>query len=253
MRVLLAADDSSAARVAEAWIGRLRWAVPPQVDILCVARSRRLGSGLALQTYRYAVGDAVGSLRQADHMQALRIANSAGERLQSARFLTRAWARQGDPASEIGAMVRSEGPDLLVIGSAGRRGWFSRPDVVARVIRQVDAAVLATRAIDEANEPLPRRIASLVTGDDGGQIREWLRGAGWLDGAQMIAAAPEDLRDRTSRPDVVVTNRAPESVMLGSDFEKALEWASAVLVLRMAATDRRNHVVRLSAASDADT
>jgi hypothetical protein len=69
----------------------------------------------------------------------------------------------------------------------------------------------------------------------------------------MIAAAPEDLRDRTSRPDVVVTNRAPESVMLGSDFEKALEWASAVLVLRMAATDRRNHVVRLSAASDADT
>src|SRR5918996_1174240 len=121
VRVLLVTDASAAAGVAEAWIGRLRWAIPPRVDILCVARPRRLASGIALQTYRSAVRNAVADLRQSDLLQALRIANSTGERLQAKRLLTGAWARLGDPVSEIGAMVRAEALDLVVLGSDGRR------------------------------------------------------------------------------------------------------------------------------------
>jgi nucleotide-binding universal stress UspA family protein len=244
MRVLLAADGSDLARIAEAWIVRLRWAIPPRVDILCVARPRRLASGLALQTYRDAVRSAVADVRQADLLLALRIANSVGERLQSARLLTRAWARQGDPAPEISAMVRADAPDLLVIGSQGRRGWFSRPDIALEVIGQVDVAVLVTRAVEDGDKPLPQRVA--VVPNDGGAsgLRAWLSRAGWLAEAEVLTGAPEAFHDMAveSRPDLVVISRRSGSRVSDLIVRGALESASAVLVLPLPRADDRNQV-----------
>jgi nucleotide-binding universal stress UspA family protein len=240
MRVLLAADGSEAASIAEAWLLRLRWAIPPRVDILCVARPRRLAAGLALQTYRDAVRAAVTDLRQADLLLALRTANSVGERLQSARLLTRTWARQGDPASEIGAMVRADAPDLVIIGAGGRRGWFSPRDVVSEVIGQIDAAVLVTRALDEANEHLPRRISAMRSGGAERQVRAWLGWAGWLEGAEVSDADPAELQGMAAESplDLAVIGRRPGSRISDHIIRETLEWASAVLVLPLAPYDR---------------
>jgi len=236
IRVLLAADGSEAASIAEAWTARLRWANPPRVDILCVARPRPWAAGLGLQTYRDAVRAAVAGMRQADLLLALRTANSVGERLQAARLLTRTWARQGDPASEIGAMVRADGPDLVIIGTGGRRGWFSPREVWAGVIGQTDAAVLVTRAVDAANERLPRRIAAMTSGGGEGQFRAWLDWAGWLDGAEVMDADPAELQGMAAESplDLAVIGRRPGSRISDHTIREALEWASAVIVLPLA-------------------
>jgi nucleotide-binding universal stress UspA family protein len=244
MRVLLAADGSDPARIAEAWIVRLRWAIPPRVDILCVAHPRRLASGVALQTYRDAVRRAVADLRQADLLLALRIANSVGERLQSARLVTRAWARQGDPASEISAMVRADAPDLLVIGSQGRRGWFSRHDIASEVIGQVDATVLVTRAVEDGDTPLPQRVAVVPNDGDASGLRAWLSRAGWLSDSEVVTGAPEVFRDvaAESRPDLVVISRRSGSRVTDHIVRGALESASAVLVLPLPRDNDRDQV-----------
>jgi nucleotide-binding universal stress UspA family protein len=244
MRVLLAADGSDAARIAEAWIVRLRWAIPPRVDILCVARPRRLASGVALQTYRDAVRTAVADLRQGDLLLALRIANSAGERLQSAQLLTRAWARQGDPVSEISAMVRADAPDLLVIGSQARRGWFSRPDIASEAIGQIEAGVLVTRAVEDEDKPLPKRVA--VVPNDAGTSwpYAWLSRAGWLSEAEVVTGAPEVLHDMAaeSRPDLIVISRRSGSRVTDHIVRGALASASAVLVLPLPRGHDRNQL-----------
>jgi hypothetical protein len=238
MRVLLAADESEAARIAESWILRLGWAVQPRVDILCVAQPRRLAAGIALQTYRDAVRNAVADLRQADLLQAMRIANSVGERLQSARLVTRAWARVGSASSEISAMVRTEAPDLLVIGGGCRRGWFSRRDTASEVLRQVDVATLVVRTAPEGEHRLPRRVAALTSGGGGSQFHEWLGQAGLLDVTEVMVRGLEDLRemDPDARPDLAVVGRQGQSRIPDLMIRKSLESVSAVLVLPPAAS-----------------
>lgn len=233
MRVLLAADGSEAACIAEGWILRLGWAVQPRVDILCVAQPRRLAAGLALQTYRDAVREAVADLRQADLLQALRIANSVAERLQSARLVTRVWARIGNAGSEISAMVRTDAPDLLVIGGGRRRGWFSRRDTASEVLRQVDVATLVVGTAAEGDHRLPRRVAALTNGGGGTQFREWLGQAGWLDGTEVMVRGLEDVHemDPDARPDLAVVGRQGHSRIPDLMIQKALESVAAVLVL----------------------
>ena len=74
MRVLLATDDSIAARVAEPWVTGGRWAKPPIVDVLSVA-APTVAAGPWLGRVR--VGDAVGAIRElerAEHAQAEAVA-----------------------------------------------------------------------------------------------------------------------------------------------------------------------------------
>jgi hypothetical protein len=121
LRVLWATDDSDAARTAEEWLLRLRWSTPPVIDVLTVAPRQWRALGLAAQTYRPAVHDAVAGLRQEELMSAMRIANAAGQRLQRGGLAVQIWARHGAPPDEIVAVVRSERPDLVVISPGGRR------------------------------------------------------------------------------------------------------------------------------------
>lgn len=233
MRVLLAADGSEAARIAEAWILRLGWAVQPRVDILCVAQPRRLAAGIALQTYRDAVREAVADLRQADLLQALRIANSVAERLQSARLVTRVWARLGDAGSEIAAMARVDAPDLLVMGRGGRRGWFSRRDTSLDVLRQTDVPTLVVRNAAGGEHPLPRGVVALDSDDGGAQAHQWLTGAGWLHGEEVSVRGLQDLYeiDPDARPDLAMVGRRGGSGVLDRKIRTALDSVPAVLVL----------------------
>jgi nucleotide-binding universal stress UspA family protein len=173
--------------VAEEWLLRLRWWSPPLVHVLCVARRRWWGTGLSLQTYREAVRDAVTDMRQAELVTAMRMANEVGQRLQSAGMPVQVWARHGDPASEIVAVIRSEQPDLAVVSPGGRRGpLIPRPTVAEQVVRRGEVATLLVRGSAAGGAALPQEIAVAVTQE---QLAEhalrWLGTAGWLSESRL--------------------------------------------------------------------
>ncbi|HEU4921230.1 MAG TPA: universal stress protein [Candidatus Limnocylindrales bacterium] len=190
-RVLLAADESDGARAGEAWIRRLRWAWPPEIDVLTVAPPPAWASGFGLQTYRPAVRDAVIEARHVALIEAQRVANVVGSRLQESGVRVRVWARHGDVADEIVRMAGLEGPDLLVVGRGGRT-WRRLPwvrSVADRVALEAEVAVLVAHRPPPGEEPLPRRIVLLGSdpsaADDAGR---WLASIGWVDGTGVSIA-----------------------------------------------------------------
>lgn len=226
LRVLWATNDSDAARVAEGWMLRLRWSSRPLVDILCVARRRWRGAGLSLQTYRTAVQDAVGDLRQGELMTAMRTANEAGQRLQGAGLLVQVWARHGTPAEEIAALVRSEHPDLLVVCPRGRRRpLLPGPTVTEQVIRKAEVATLVARRPAAEEGKLPRQILLAVTHE---RLAEdalgWLIRAGWLRESRVTLVGLAARENSTGDKD------APREVrgVVGAASEAALERLAAV-------------------------
>ncbi|HET9457909.1 MAG TPA: universal stress protein [Candidatus Limnocylindrales bacterium] len=185
-RVLLAADESDGARAGESWIRRLRWARRPEIDVLTVAPPPAWTSGFGLQTYRPAVRDAVIEARHVALIEAQRVANVVGSRLQESGVRVRVWARHGDVADEIVRMAGLEAPDLLVVGR-GRRAWRGLPwvrSVADRVALEAEVAVLVAHPPPPGDEPLPRRIVLVGSDpsadDDTGR---WLARVGWVDGA----------------------------------------------------------------------
>jgi hypothetical protein len=194
-RVLLAADESDGARAGEAWIRRLRWATPPEVDVLTVAPPPSWASGIGLQTYRPAVREAVVEARHVALIEAQRVANAVGSRLQETGVRVRVWARQGDVADEIVGMAGLETSDLLVVGRGGRR-WRGLPwvrTVSDRVAVEAEAAVLVAHHPPPGDEPLPRSIVFVAPeatpADDAGR---WLASVGWGEGTGLSIARAED-------------------------------------------------------------
>ena len=181
-RVLLATDDSEAARAAEEWIRRLRWMQQPTVDILTVAPPPPFSSRLWLQTYRTAVHDALLEARETDLLAAQRIANSVGARLQTDGTVVRVWARHGSISDEIIALSQLEGPDLVLLGrqakSAQILAW--RPNTLQQVARHADAALLVANRPPAAAGPLPRSILLIVPNEPAGKnALHWLDWTGW--------------------------------------------------------------------------
>jgi len=182
LRVLLATDDSEAARNAEAWVSRLRWSRPCVVDVLCVAGHGITRLGWGMQTYRTAVHQAVEQLRQSELLASARVANEVGERLQGHGLTVHAWARQGDPAEEILTAIDVERPDLVVLGPRGRSGLAQL--LLGSVSRQVIAET--TRPVLVAHQPaddegsLPKRVLFLVDGSLAAETAiGWVVAAGW--------------------------------------------------------------------------
>ena len=173
--------------MAEEWLLRLRWSSPPLVDVLCVARRRWRGSGLSLQTYRDAVREAVTDIRQAELMTAMRTANKVGQRLQRAGIEVQVWARHGDPAAEIVAMIRSERPDLAVVSQGGRRGALDpRPTMAEQVVRRGEIATLRARGSAADSGQLPQQILLAVTHEHLAEhALRWLGRTGWLRESQL--------------------------------------------------------------------
>lgn len=187
-RVLLATDDSEAARNAEAWVSRLRWSRPCVVDVLCIAGRGITRLGWGMQTYRAPVRKAVEQLRQSELLAAARIANEAGERLQRAGRTTRAWARQGDPAEEILSAIDAEQPDLIALGPRGRSGLAQLllGSVSRQIIGEATRPVLVARRPPDGDGSLPRHLLVLVDGALSAETAiDWVVTAGWAQGAKV--------------------------------------------------------------------
>ncbi len=187
-RVLLATDDSDAARNAEAWVSRLHWSGPCVVDVLCVAGHGITRFGWGMQTYRTAVRQAVEQLRESEVLAAERIANEVGERLQARGFTTHAWARQGDPADEILASIDADLPDLIVLGPRGRSGLAQilLGSVSRQIVAETTRPVLVARRPPEGEGSLPTRMLVLVDGSLAAEPAiAWVLAAGWTRAANV--------------------------------------------------------------------
>ena len=187
-RVLLATDDSEAARNAEAWVSRLRWSRPCVVDVLCVAGHGITRLGWGMQTYRAAVREAIEQLRQSEMLAGERFANEVGERLQGHGLTIHAWARQGDPAEEILAAIDTERPDLIVLGPRGRSGLAERllGSVSHQVIADATRPVLVARRPLDDHGSLPKHTLFLVDGSLAAETAiEWVVAAGWAREAKV--------------------------------------------------------------------
>jgi nucleotide-binding universal stress UspA family protein len=187
-RVLLATDDSEAARNAEAWVSRLRWSGPCIVDVLCVAGHGITRLGWRMQTYRSAVRDAVEQLRRSEMLAAQRISNEVGERLQGHGLTIHAWARQGDPAEEILATIDTGRPDLVVLGPRGRSGLAQLllGSVSRQIIAETARPVLVARRPADDQGSLPRHLLFLVDGSPAAETAiDWVVSAGWTRGARI--------------------------------------------------------------------
>ncbi len=223
-RVLLASDDSDAARNAEAWVTRLRWSRPCVVDVLCVAGEGMTRLGWGMQTYRTAVRQAVEQLRLSEVLAAERVANEVGERLQGHGLTVHVWARQGDPADEIRAAIAAERPDLVVLGHRGRSGLSQLllGSVSRQIIAEAAEPVLVARRPPDGEEPLPGHLLVLVDGSLAVESAiEWVMAAGWARAAKVtllglfgVAAGVE-----TSRPELAteVTGLLHTDVMAALD------------------------------------
>jgi nucleotide-binding universal stress UspA family protein len=226
LRVLWATDDSDAARVAERWMLRLRWSIPPLVDVLCVATRRWRGVGLSLQTYRTAVQDAASDLRQGELVTAMRTANEVGQRLQGAGLRVQVWARYGTPPEEIAALVRSEHPDLVVVSPRRRRRpLLPEPTVTEQVIRKAEVATLVARRPAAEEGELPRQILLAVTHE---RLAEhalgWLIRAGWLRESRVTLVGLATRENSTGDKDSPLDVRG----VVGAASEAALARLAAV-------------------------
>jgi nucleotide-binding universal stress UspA family protein len=246
-RVLLATDDSDAARNAEAWVVRARWELPCTIDVLCVAGRGITRLGWGMQTYRTAVRDAVEQLRQSEVVAAERLANEVGLRLQAAGFMTRAWARQGDVVEEVLAAIELERPDLMVIGPRGRSGLAQMllGSVSRRVIAETDRPVLVARTPPDDHERLPQDMLMVLDGRRAGEeALEWLAAAGWacgeritllgllgvapgleLDEPDLVSQVTEAMRDDALCTLDLVSQRLTE---LGAEVTVEVEWGHPV-------------------------
>jgi nucleotide-binding universal stress UspA family protein len=194
LRVLLATDESDAARAGEEWVRRLRWSRLPAVDVLTVAPRPGWVWGLGLQTYRPAVKEAVIQAGQTKLLEAQHVANAVGSRLQEAGVRVRIWARDGEAADEIVRMARLEAADLVVVGNRGRssRAVIWGRSVSSQVARDSDPAVLVAQPPPPGDDRLPRSIVVLAA-DDGATAEAlgWLRDVGWLSETHLTLARLE--------------------------------------------------------------
>ena len=186
--VLLASDDSDAARHAEDWASRGRWRRPCRVDVLCVAGYGITRLGWSMVGDRSSARQAVEQLRDAEMIAAERIANEVGLRLQQAGLSTCALARQGDVVDEIMATIEVQRPDLVVLGPRGRSrlAQMLLGSVSRQVIADTPTATLVARKPPRDEGSLPQSLLMLVDGTRATEVAvDWLVAAGWAEETQV--------------------------------------------------------------------
>jgi nucleotide-binding universal stress UspA family protein len=187
-RVLLATDDSEAARTAETWVARLRWAETPVVDVVTVASRAIARLGWSMGAERQALSQAVERMRQGELEAAERVANEVGERLQLAGLMVHTWARQGETRDVLLDMLAAERFDVVAIGPRGRSRVAAMllGSVTQDIVEYATCSVLVARSPLGQDGPLPTHVLVPVDGSTGAQgVVSWLDGAGWLSGARV--------------------------------------------------------------------
>ena len=231
--VLFATDESDAARAGEEWIRRLHWARTPAIDVLTVAPRPGWASGLFLQTYRTAVREAVIQARETELVEAQRVANAVGSRLQHAGIGVRVWARSGEAADEIVRASRLEAMDLVVVGGSGRssRALLWGRSVSSQVARQSDVPVLVAQPPPPGEDRLPQSVAILDVDEvaTAGALA-WLRDFGWLNETRVTLARlegpdgrPSSATGRSGRAAADTALPAAGEVVLPSDRDRSID------------------------------
>jgi nucleotide-binding universal stress UspA family protein len=235
--VLFATDESDAARAGEEWIRRLRWARTPAIDVLTIAPRPGWASGLGLQTYRTAVRESVIQARETELVEAQRVANAVGSRLQHAGLRVRVWARTGEAADEIVRVSRLEAMDLVVLGCSGRtsRAMLWGRSVSSQVARHSDVPVLVAQPPPRGDHRLPHSVAILDI-DEGATAGAlgWLRDVGWLNETRVTLA-------RLERADGRPSGRTVRSKRAAGDTD----WAAAGVVVLPSDRDRSIDALRI--------
>lgn len=220
MRVLLGSDDSPAARVAETWLARARWAEPPVVDVVSIARRPISYLGWGPELSAVARRRALGELRVTELERAQETANAVGERLQGAGLVVHAWGREGDPAEALLDAIQDAQPNLVAV-APGSRSALARlfvGSVSRRIIDGAQLPILVARGPLPGDGTLPGSVAILAGELAGGRPAvtggvRWLARAGWLRGAQVTLVgfvgrfADIDPRERRSVEALVQARR----------------------------------------------
>jgi nucleotide-binding universal stress UspA family protein len=187
-RVLLATDDSDAARTAESWVARLRWADTPVVEVVTVAGRGLPRLGWSMGADRQALRQALDRMRQGELDAAERVANAVGERLQHAGLTVHTWARPGEPRDVLLDMMAAEPVDLAVVGPRGRSRVAAMllGSLTQDMVEYATCSVLVARPPLTNEGRLPSHVLVPVDGSTGAQsVATWLDRAGWLTGARV--------------------------------------------------------------------
>ena len=118
MKIVLGFDDSPHAQAALEWIRQQSW--PAATRIVVVSAVRAPVTAYA-EVYAPAVPYPTELVEELTRHHEELTMRSEGE-LRDAGFATSARVMQGDPREVLVDMAKSEGADLLVVGSHGRTG-----------------------------------------------------------------------------------------------------------------------------------
>ncbi len=146
-RIVVATDGSPSAATAEALLAD--WPIFASVPIEVVSVvdvELPWASGVAPTAYSRVLEAYAEDLRIARQNHE-RLATDAAERLRAAGRDARSWLREGDAATEIVAVARQQGAELIVLGSRGRTGLtrLLLGSVARNVVSGSEASVLIVR------------------------------------------------------------------------------------------------------------
>jgi nucleotide-binding universal stress UspA family protein len=209
IRILLATDDSPAARDAEAWALRLHAPAGGRLIEVATVAQGSLALGWQAQTYRDAVQEAVAGLREVEVQDAERVANAVGERLQSqADVVVHTWARSGDVLAALLALATETDPDLVAVGHRGRSALVELVlgSVARGMVDQGTCPTLVARGAP-AGDPAPAHPLLVIDGSpESEDMVNRVAELGIMAGADAVLLdilLPEDAVEGRGRPEAV--------------------------------------------------
>ncbi|MEX2183920.1 MAG: universal stress protein [Chloroflexota bacterium] len=186
-RALLATDGSIAARAAESWVTRARWAKAPEIEVLCMAPIVA-GLAWALPPDHEEVRRALELLTHDEEGVAQQIAQEVVGRLRETGLSATASVRSGQPA--VGLLERAADlrPTLVTMGSRGQtdREAMLLGSVTQQLTEHSMSPVLVARATGTPPGTIPQRL--LIVAESSSTARatvDWLSDQGWLRDARV--------------------------------------------------------------------
>jgi nucleotide-binding universal stress UspA family protein len=191
MQVLLASDDSVAARAAETWLTNARWSRPPRVRVLSVAAPTVAATAWLSQVRHESLQRAIAEMDQAEQSRALEVAQEVARRLGDAGLEASGHAAHGEAAHEILMELERSGPDLVAVGPRGRSDFSAAllGTVTQQLLSHSTVPVLVARPGGVPAGPLPQTLVLMASGTLAirGAI-DWLTRAGWLGDTRVVIA-----------------------------------------------------------------
>lgn len=153
MRILFATDGSEHARLAEAFIGKLRGAKDGTVEVVSVSNALGIiGVGVPAISQPM-LPEQTANLWNEMHQHAERVVEESAQRFEAKGISVVKSVLDGDVANEILNHVDETKPDLVVIGSRGENAFvaFVLGSVARKLVNHCPASVLVVRTYGESS------------------------------------------------------------------------------------------------------